>query len=427
MQKGVYMISREVANQIVSLLENTNTFNDMNVNAEVEEIMKRSQVNKKYGDSIKQLPDGRYHIRYNGRQIFKKSYDLVVDEILKREQQKGVRTLDSIAEEFFDYRFTNSAGGTYGKDKSNYETFIKGTTIATKDITKIILNDGVQWANHCLEIKSNMKEKYFKNVRGTLNQMFQFAINNNWITQNPVAKISIHKDHLETPTKHRDSELIFEDWERLAVCKIACEDAKHTKTALPLAIPLLFLTGLRDGELCALKWRDIEQKGLHVQAEMVEQRNKANKFLGYKYVAHTKTPAGNRVIEISPEVATIFINTKKWNLANGFPIGQDDFIFLRKYNGKVCECTTRCFETRIKKYCKKADMQVLKSQHDARRTFATNLFYADMNPKDIQALMGHENLDQTMAYIKRKGADESTLSYLKAISCNLADTMQSAI
>lgn len=47
-------------------------------------------------------------------------------------------------------------------------------------------------------------------------------------------------------------------------------------------------------------------------------------------------------------------------------------------------------------------MDVLKSQHDAKRTFATSLFYAGVNPKDIQALMRHENIEQTMAYIKRK-------------------------
>lgn len=47
-------------------------------------------------------------------------------------------------------------------------------------------------------------------------------------------------------------------------------------------------------------------------------------------------------------------------------------------------------------------MDILKSQHDAKRTFATSLFYAGVNPKDIQALMRHENIEQTMAYIKRK-------------------------
>lgn len=406
----------EIALQIVSLLDDNFNINDMSVSAEVEEIMRRSQAIKVYGNDIKQIPDGRYHIRYNGKQIFKKSFDLVVDEILKIENKEGVRTLDNISEDFFEYRFTNTSGGTFSKDKSNYDNFIKGTELAQKDITKIILNDGVKWTNYCLNKKPDMKEKYFKNVRGTLNQMIKFAIDNNWISKNPIENVSIHKDHLAPKTVHADNELIFEDWEREKVCELAYEDSANTNSSLPLAIPLLFQTGLRDGELCALKWKDIERKGLHIQAEMVEHRNKENKFLGYKYVGHTKTPAGNRVIPISQEVYQILHSIKKLNLENHYPIGQNDFIFLRTYRSNICECTTRSFETRIKKYCRKADMTVLKSQHDARRTFATNLFYRNMNPKDIQALMGHESVEQTMAYIKRKDVSANVLDFLEAIS-----------
>lgn len=160
---------------------------------------------------------------------------------------------------------------------------------------------------------------------------------------------------------------------------------------------------------------------------MVEQRDRDNKFLGYRYINHTKTPAGTRVILISQEVQKILDCIKKLNLANGLPIGQDDFIFLRSYKGNICPCTTRSFETRIKKYCKHANMEVLKSQHDIRRTFATNLYYAGMNPKDIQALMGHESLEQTMAYIKRKGETKNTLNFLEVISNNNLSDMKSVV
>lgn len=414
------MIKREIAHQIacqiVPMLDDSYINDNVSVNVEVEEIMKRSQIIKKYGGDIKKLPDGRYHIRHQGRQIFKKSYDLVIDEILKRETQKGVRTLDRIANDFFEYRFSTTAGGTYGKDKSNYETFIKGTELAQKDITKIALNDGVKWANHCLTIKPDMKEKYFKNVRGTLNKMLNYAVDNQWIPRNLIANVSIHKDHLTPKAKHTDTELVFEDWEQKSVCKYAYEDSMKTKSGVPLGIPFLFLTGIRDGELCALKWRDIEEQGLHIQAEMVECRDKDGKFKGYKYVEHTKTAAGDRIILISSAVANILKKVKDLNIANGFSVNQDDFIFLRTYNNKVCECTTRSFETRIKKYCRKAKMSILKSQHDVRRTFATNLYYKGLNEKEIQALMGHESLEQTLQYIKRKDANVSVISFLEALS-----------
>lgn len=45
-------------------------------------------------------------------------------------------------------------------------------------------------------------------------------------------------------------------------------------------------------------------------------------------------------------------------------------------------------------------MSELKSQHDARRTFATDLYNLGMNINSIRVMMGHESLSQTEAYIQ---------------------------
>lgn len=49
---------------------------------------------------------------------------------------------------------------------------------------------------------------------------------------------------------------------------------------------------------------------------------------------------------------------------------------------------------------------MLKSQHDARRTFATNLFYIGMPIKNISQIMGHEAIEQTEQYIKCRPLDD---------------------
>lgn len=407
----------DIVAQIVSYCESCGLSVSKKMVEEEIKKLKRSQVIDQYGSKIKQMErDGRYYIRYEGRLITKVTFDRVIDEILKRQNQKGGRTLDSISEEFFKQRYRKCSSGTYGKDMLNYKNYIKGTELATEDITKITTANCYEWFDHCLSVKPHMKEKYFKNIRGTLNQMFRYAKINGWITQNPVAEMDIHRDQLAPATRHQDRELVFSDKERIHVCRLAFADADKTNSALPLAIPLLFQTGLRDGELCALRWRDLVAEGLHIQSGMVENRDEEGKFTGYKHVEHTKTKAGDRIIPITPEVAEIFNRVKKLNQENNFPTEQNDFIFLRIYKGNIIHCTTRCFESRIKKFCKQAGMEVLKSQHDARRTFATNLYYVGMNLKDIQELMGHESPEQTMQYIKKKGKNENALSYLEAIS-----------
>ena len=61
-------------------------------------------------------------------------------------------------------------------------------------------------------------------------------------------------------------------------------------------------------------------------------------------------------------------------------------------------------------------MDVLKSQHDIRRTFCTNMYYSGVPLKNLQKLMGHSSLKQTMDYIKFKEDDkDELLEYLNMI------------
>lgn len=112
---------------------------------------------------------------------------------------------------------------------------------------------------------------------------------------------------------------------------------------------------------------------------------------------------------------------------NGLPIGQDDFVFLRRYKGEICPCTTRCFESRLKKYCRKANMDVLKSQHDIRRTFATNLFYNGMPIKNISKIMGHETIEQTEQYIKCKTEVDEFEYMEKLVHKNTSEQIGTAV
>ena len=269
-----------------------------------------------------------------------------------------------------------------------------------------------------------MKQKYWHNVRGTMNRILAFAIENDYIEKNPIATLNIHADHLGTRIHRPDSELIFSDEELDKVCKIAYAESKEKHIAIPLFVVLLYNTGIRDGELCSLRWRDINNDTLHIQSEMVEVRNKSGHFQGYKYVSHTKTYAGDRYIPLNTNAKAILMQIKRLNLECEYPISQDDYVFLRKRNNQIIPCTTRTFETRIKRYCREAGMTVLKSQHDLRRTFATNLFYSGVQPKDIQGYMGHESLEQTMAYVKQKSASDKDGNPLEKLNNNSSKKVQ---
>lgn len=384
----------------------------------VEDEMKQNAIESKYGSKIQQLPSGLWWIRLDsGRVIKLTKRENVIKKLMELEKQNTEYTLESFWPTYFAHRKLSSSHGTVRIDKRYYENYILPTKLAKIPFSEISTEDIDAWVLQCMKINPSMKSKYFKNVVGTLSQMFQYAMKCKFITCNPAEDIEVHRDNFVPSTYHRDEDDFFLPNEEETVISLAYEDARKTKSALPLAIPFLFQTGIRDGELCALHWRDIEGQYLHVQSEIVEKVNDNAEFDGYKWVDHCKTKAGNRRIPLNSEARKILAEIKKSNLANGFPISNDDFIFLREYKKEITFCTTRCFETRIKKYCKQAKMEVLKSQHDIRRTFATNLYYTGFPIKNISLSMGHETIEQTEEYIKCRPI-EDIFDYFEKLSVN---------
>lgn len=382
----------------------------------VEKTMTLARIEKKYGKMIKQLPNnGRWWIRLDGKVIYKTTRQAVLDEIIKRQNDNKEIEFIEIAKKWLNIRQHEVSDGTWSKDFRFVHYFIEGSNLEHKRIDKIVYSDGIEWANSCLQKKPNMKEKYFRNLHCQLNKLYDFAISEQIVTFNPLKNLSLHKDKFIPKTEHKDHDLIFSDLEKQEVKKKAYEEAEKGDT-VSLGIVLLFCTGLRDGELCELRWKDIENSNiLHVQRELVATADKERgKINGYKTVFHTKTKNGDRYIPLSQEALYVLEKQKEICISKSFSIEDEDFIFRRKKKDEVLQCNTRCFEPKLKRYCREIGMQELKSQHDIRRTFCTNLYYSGMPLKNIQKIMGHGSLKQTMDYIKFN--DEiDTLQYLEVI------------
>ena len=353
---------------------------------------KRKQIEEKY--DVKQLPsDGRWWCKVDGKVIKKVSKEKLIDFLINHEKSVvQERTINTIIKEYLSYRWLSKSAGTYRQDIRYYENFIKESQIANIPISEITLSDGVTWSKSVLEKRPNMTPKYWNNVRGSLLSILHF--DNCHVLDN----LNIHVDKL-TVIEHDNDSRIFLPEEKAAVKKLAKEEALKVNDSIPLGIVFLFNTGIRTGELCSLKWKDISDTHLHIHTEMIENSDEDGNFKGYKVVSHTKTKAGTRDILLTNELKSILTTIKRINFSKGISCGKDDFVFRRIKKDEIVPVNTRCFDSRLRRYCKEAGMEELKSQHDIRRTFATDLYYAGMNLKDIQKIMGHGSMQQTQAYI----------------------------
>lgn len=155
-------------------------------------------------------------------------------------------------------------------------------------------------------------------------------------------------------------------------------------------------TGVRNGELRALTWEDIdfEEGLLYINKSCKERKNKEGKWV-YE-VGSTKTKASVRVVPIPQNILSDLKKYKK-----------EQNIKLLKYrdvienNNLIFPNTTGGFlngsglNTQLTRILKKINIKHT-TLHGLRHTYATNLINLGVNPKTVSILMGHSTTDITL-------------------------------
>lgn len=146
------------------------------------------------------------------------------------------------------------------------------------------------------------------------------------------------------------------------------------------AVAFQIETGLRAGELLALKWTDVNltQSKMRIHATIVDPQytNKAT------YQDSAKSKSSNRTIPLTPKALTILKHlcenhTTEW--------------VFEKY-GKRMSYQQLTYQT--KKLCQKAKIKYY-GEHVFRHTFATNCYYKGIDVKILSRLMGHSSVQVT--------------------------------
>jgi integrase len=240
-----------------------------------------------------------------------------------------------------------------------------------------------------------------------MRQMLNYAVEKELISKSPFTRVKVEaRCFVHYQKKAASSEVFLIDEQPLVVAE-ALKDSELTGSALPLAIPLAFQTGLRIGEILGLKFSDVEGDYLHVQRMEVEDRiqldNGKWKCNGYKIVEHTKTKAGNRRVILTEAAKELIEKAKALNEANGF--FDDDYIFINE-RGRV---HFKAIDSRVKKYCRKAGISE-KSIHKIRKTYISTLIDANLNIDQIRRLVGHESEQTTyQCYCYNRLTDTQTM------------------
>lgn len=178
---------------------------------------------------------------------------------------------------------------------------------------------------------------------------------------------------------------------------------------------IMFLTGMRIGEVGGLMWSDIdfENKCIHINRSLSCQYEYGNKMLR---LTEPKTHNSYRKIPFFGEAEEMYraqqrkVKVLKKTLGSRWRAekGYEDLVFVTTMGSPVLRYHA---EKEIKKIVRDINMQetieavkehrepvVFKDMypHAIRHTFCSRCFDADMQPKVVQSIMGHQHYSTTI-------------------------------
>lgn len=235
---------------------------------------------------------------------------------------------------------------------------------------------------HCQHVLNCMRTTYRESTiyqaRITLFNMFQKAVDNDILLTNPVKRIEMPRAKASKPIR------VLTISEQRAFLDVAYGTSNYNQFAF------LLQTGLRTGEMVALKWSDIDfDKNSISITKSMEYRHSTGEWR----VGPPKSKSGYREIPMTAECRRILLNQKmKLKELKTINLQFADMVFLCR---KGEPTKNSAYDTTLFKLADKAGIERF-SMHTLRHTYATRCIEGGMKPKTLQTLLGHSNISITM-------------------------------
>jgi integrase len=240
------------------------------------------------------------------------------------------------------------------------------THFGTKALGKITPSDveGYIAAKH----SSKQAVKTTLNQLGFLHSIFTFGERRGWATDNPCKRI-------DKPRKQDADTIRFLDQEELEAVLRAARD--HSDRTLYLTAAM---TGLRRGELLALRWRDIDWTAQRVRVRENYVRGRIGK---------PKSKRSTRSVPLADRVAGELERHYKQS-----EFQADDALVFTISGDPLDPSRVR---KRFTAAVKRAKVRAVRF-HDLRHTFGTRMAAAGVSMRTLQEWLGHRDFATTLIY-----------------------------
>jgi integrase len=252
-------------------------------------------------------------------------------------------------------------------------------------------------------LKSGRAPKTVRNVMTFLHSVFEEALDRGLIRENPVRRAT-------RPGRRRTgdakADLQFLSVEELEAVLRAIPNETVTRVPAPsrrgrpgsapppppdvlgpvlrVVILTAAMTGLRQGELLGLRWRDVDWA--------VQRIRVRNTFVRGEHSGEGKSELSTR--RSVPMTDRLAGELDSWSQRTAYQ-GDDDLVFAHPQTGNPLDRSK--VTKRFKQACRDGGVRVIRF-HDLRHTFATRLAASGQPMRTIQEFLGHADSKTTQIY-----------------------------
>lgn len=272
------------------------------------------------------------------------------------------------------------------------------TKLAVQDVLNKLKDAGYQWES-------------INKVKLLLTDMFNRAIEDDLMAKNPAkgVKIPVERPEKEIKALSQENQQTF----------FRCSAGTFYDNLFRVAVS----TGLRPGELFALKEENIDWKNKVINVEKTLLYQKLEGDTGKTFHEDDpKTRTSRRTVPMNKYCEDALRQQLILHkiAVNNSPKSKEaltDYIFCTRYGTPMC---VQIYSDAIKRIvteinCTRDPLEAMEvfSGHCFRHTFATRCFEAGVAPKTVQAYLGHASLDMTMnlytSVLQQKKVDDMKL------------------
>lgn len=345
------------------------------------------------GENIRKRKDGRWEGRYcvldrqSGRSVshsvYARSYGEVKEKLAAAkaevESLAGKGSFDreicfyTVAQEWFFTIERSKKYSTYMKYRSVYKKYIekKLGKISVSKLDNSKLNGEI--LTELFQHKGGEPLSYSlqKSISCVLNQLFSYAVLHYHV---PVFSYSYPKQKLvKKPVE------VLSQTEQSKLLQYLYREMDIDKLGILLGIS----TGLRLGEICSLKWEniDLKRKMLYVNTTVQRIAVEGRESKTILLEGEPKSIFSKREIPLSDEMIKLLLpyydNLKKYVIRGDRPM------------------EPRTLQNKFQRYLKLAGIEK-KNFHILRHTFATNCINSGMDIKSLSEILGHSDVKITL-------------------------------